>query len=148
MPPELNSVLSVAIPSFIAVVGSIIAAIYVRRSNREQNDTNAFQAVTDQLFKLNGELRTDLTEVKHKVIALEAAVAAKDAQIERLETDLEDTGSKWRSSCPFLDGSRTTSSSSSPRGRPWMYRHRHPTPLSTGRPICNAWRRPGVRAAL
>lgn len=96
MPPELNSVLSVAIPSFIAVVGSIIAAIYVRRSNREQNDTNAFQAVTDQLFKLNGELRTDLTEVKHKVIALEAAVAAKDAQIERLETDLEDTGSKWR----------------------------------------------------
>lgn len=100
---NLATILSVAIPSIIALIGVVLANWWLRRSQREANkntatanDTNAFQVVTDQLFKLNGELASKLDAVEKKVKTLEDAVAAKDQKIETLEEELEQTDGQLR----------------------------------------------------
>lgn len=100
---NLVNILSVAIPSVIAVVGVLISAWMLRRSSRESNkntatanDTNAFKVVTDQLFADNAALREDVNGLKEEVKQLREAVQAKDSKIEQLEDELEDTDSKWR----------------------------------------------------
>lgn len=84
----MEGLLPVIIPLVTAVLGSLITAGLLRRSSKEANDTNAFQVVTTQLFKLNSELRTELDEVKLEVKELRKADFEKEARIESLEEDL------------------------------------------------------------
>lgn len=100
---NLAQILSVAIPSVIAVIGVWLSALYLRKSQRESNvntananDTNAFKVVTDQLFADNAVLRGELAELREEVTALKESVATKDETIGRLEDELEDTDNKWR----------------------------------------------------
>ena len=96
MSPELQGWLSILVPSALAVLGVWISSMYLRRSNKEGNNTNAFQAVTDQLFKLNAGLTARVEELDKELKQVKVDMAAKDERIERLEDELEDTDKKWR----------------------------------------------------
>lgn len=100
---QLSPLLSIALPSLIAVTGVIIGAVYLRKSQREANknaananDANAFKVVTDQLFADNAVLRQGLATVTQKVTQLELDIRAKDVRIGDLEDDLEDTQKSLR----------------------------------------------------
>ena len=77
---ELTALLPILIPSVIAVIGSIIAALIAAKRGKESNNTDAFQAVTDQLFQLNTDLRLDLEKVKAEVVLLKEQNVLKDAE--------------------------------------------------------------------
>lgn len=86
VPPDYG-LLSIIIPSIISVTGILLAAWWLRRSNSESNkteakkgDTNAFQVVTDQLFKLNEELNDKIAGIEAEVKGLKAKVEAKEAE--------------------------------------------------------------------
>lgn len=76
----MDNLLPIIIPAVITIVGSIITAIIVGRRNKEANNTDAFQAVTDQLFELNKDLRTDVENLKKEVADLRTDNEAKDAE--------------------------------------------------------------------
>lgn len=92
----LWNLLSIVVPSLIAVIGVVLAARWVRQSSRESNstesrktDNDAFKIVTDQLFALNEDLQTRLTAVENEVKVLKAEKTA-------LEAELESTEQKWQ----------------------------------------------------
>lgn len=87
---EFN-ILQIIIPAMAATIASLITAFFLRRSSKETNDTNAFKIVTDQLFKLNGELRTELDEVKTKLNKVEATVDAQERELYTTRTELEES---------------------------------------------------------
>ena len=99
----LPEILSIVIPSLLAVIGVLGSAFYLRRSQREANnntaeanDTNAFKVVTDQLFADNKLLRDDVNGLKEEVRQLKDAVANKDEKIGALEEELEQTDARFR----------------------------------------------------
>lgn len=103
MNPTLLAILSIGIPSAIALVASWIGATLLRRSNRESNqntadanDTNAFKVVTDQLFADNAVLRGELGELRGEVKELKELVESKDVRNAELEGELEDTNRSLR----------------------------------------------------
>lgn len=77
---QFIALLPILIPSTIAVIGSIIAALIAARRGKESNNTDAFEAVTTQLFKLNTDLRTDVDGLKAEVILLKKQAIAKDEE--------------------------------------------------------------------
>lgn len=97
---DIIPLLSVAIPSLIATIGTVIGAHYLRRTTRERNaidqnvasdvnETNAFDIVTNKLFKLNEEQASRLKTLEDKVEGLEDALEAKDVTIASLRSDLD-----------------------------------------------------------
>lgn len=74
------AILPVAIPSLIAIIGSIIAALIASRRGKESNNTDAFEVVTKQLFQLNTDLRTDVDKLKSEVDDLKKLNIAKDEE--------------------------------------------------------------------
>lgn len=100
--PSWN-LLSIIVPSLTAVIGVIVAAFWLRQSNREQNKTeqtksgnDAFKIVTDQLFELNNGLRADMDNLKKTVFELQDKLRDRDQEVTRLEAALEETDQKWR----------------------------------------------------
>ena len=59
-----------------AVVASLITAAFLRRTGKEQNDTSAFTAITDKLFRL-------VEEAEERIANLEGEV--KELKLERAE---------------------------------------------------------------
>lgn len=103
-----TGLLSIAIPSLIALIASVIGYLLLRRSQAEKNridlelgsdanDTNSFKTVTDQLFRLNDDLRGDIEKLRVEVSTLMVEVASYKAQIGQLTEDLEETDQKLRS---------------------------------------------------
>lgn len=90
-----TALLSIVIPSLIAVGGVVLSAIYIRRSSREANqntananETNSFKVVTDQLLADNAVLRGEMGEIREKVKELEESIKTKDATIEGQRNDM------------------------------------------------------------
>lgn len=78
---DANAILPVVIAGVAAIVGSLITAYLLRRSNKEANDTNAFKVVTDQLFALNKELKLELDEVKSELSEVRATQEEQAQQL-------------------------------------------------------------------
>lgn len=76
----MDNLLPILIPSAIAAIVSIIAAILAGRRSKESNSTDAFEAVTAQLFKLNTDLRADVETLKREVAELRTDNTAKDEE--------------------------------------------------------------------
>lgn len=69
-------------------VASLITALFLRRSSRETNETNAFDVVTKQLFKMNEAQGLDIKELKAEVKELRVSDKEKGIRIEKLEIEL------------------------------------------------------------
>ena len=84
--------LPIIIPSVIALLASIVGYFLLRKSSKESNDTNAFSAVTDQLFRLNESLGKKIEDLERKVTSLEALATATEAEKDalKLKLDLEE----------------------------------------------------------
>lgn len=76
-------------PALVAAVVSIITALFLRRTSRESNETNAFKVVTDQLFALNKTLQEEQIQQAAEIRALRKADSDKEQRIERLEEELD-----------------------------------------------------------
>ena len=76
----ISALLPILIPSAIAAIVSIVAAILAGRRGKEANNTDAFEAVTEQLFKLNTDLRSDVDTLKKEVAQLRVDNVAKDLE--------------------------------------------------------------------
>lgn len=83
----LESILAIVFPIIGLVAGSVVTALFLRRSSKEENDTNAFKVVTDQLFALNEDLREDLTNVKKQVAVLETTVATQATELRTVQAE-------------------------------------------------------------
>lgn len=108
MDPAVFQALSFVFPSIITLIGVIVANLWIRRSARERNQndrevaddtngTNAFTTITNQLFKLNDDLREEVDTLKKQVGTLMRDAAHYKEQIGQLTEDLEETDKKWRS---------------------------------------------------
>lgn len=84
----MESLLPIIIPAAVGILASLITAVFIRRSSKESNETNAFKVVTDQLFALNKELRGEVDTLKGQVHDLRTADAQKESRIELLEIEL------------------------------------------------------------
>ena len=72
----------VIVAAMAAIIASLITAWFLRRSNKEANDTNAFKVVTDQLLALNAGFREELDEVKKELASVKATVALQEKELE------------------------------------------------------------------
>lgn len=93
---ETTQLLAIGIPSVIALVASVIGYFLLRRSSKESNDTNAFSAVTDQLFALNKVLTEKLTALELKVTKLEADKVQHEQENTELRRKLETVEAELR----------------------------------------------------
>lgn len=79
---NIESFTPVIIAAIIAAVVSVVTAALLRRTGKENNETNTFKVVTDQLFELNGELRKELDELKVEVKTLRTTVVTQEGELE------------------------------------------------------------------
>ena len=98
----MEALLPIIIPAIVGIAASLITALFLRRSSKEANDTNAFKIVTDQLFTLNKELRTEVDDLKSRVKDLTMADEAKEKRIENLETELDTSKKVARSLALYI----------------------------------------------
>lgn len=84
-----ESILPVLGAVLVAIVSSLITAGFLRRSSKEANDANAFKVVTDQLFALNDDLRTELDEVKKELGEVKATVKLQEKELESTRDQLD-----------------------------------------------------------
>jgi CHASE3 domain sensor protein len=85
----VENLLPIIIPSLIAMAVSVVGYFLIRKSSKESNDTNAFSAVTDQLFRLNESLGRKIEELEKKVTTLESLAAAVEAEKDGLKLKLD-----------------------------------------------------------
>lgn len=85
---DLTPLLAVIIPSIISLLGVLAGVTYLRKSNKESNDTSSFKTITDQLFRDNADLREQLGGVKLRVNELERTKKDNEERIEHLEDEL------------------------------------------------------------
>ena len=85
----LSWIAAVGIP-ISAVLAAWVTAVLVRRSNREANDVNAFKAVTDQLFELNGKLTERVDKLEAKLAERDVIIKSQDEAINLLEDELSE----------------------------------------------------------
>lgn len=80
----------VVVAALAAIVASLITAWFLRRSNKEANDTSAFKVVTDQLLALNAGFRSELDEVKRELKEVKNTVAAQEKELEATREGRDD----------------------------------------------------------
>ena len=93
---EISQILAIAIPSLVALFASVVGYFLLRKSSKESNDTNAFSAVTDQLFALNKILTDKLMDLEKKVLSLEADKALREHENDALKDKLDAVESELR----------------------------------------------------
>lgn len=86
---EVN-ILSLVIPSAIALIGIAIGHFLLRRSTRESNNTDAFTVVTDKLMVLVNNAEARIIKLEERVKELENALTAQESENKALH--LENTG--------------------------------------------------------
>lgn len=101
-PMAIPDLLAESIPSVITVLGVGFGVAYLRKTNKEQNQTSAFGLVTDQLFKLNDGFRADLELMRRDLKDVKSQLAEKDARIEGLEDELEEGSLLVRSLAQYI----------------------------------------------
>jgi hypothetical protein len=84
----MESLLPIIIPAAVGVLASLITALFIRRSSKEANDTNAFKVVTDQLLADNKALREETAELRVEIRELRNVAGTQDKRIETLENEL------------------------------------------------------------
>lgn len=71
----------------VAVISSLVTSGFLRRSNKEANDTTAFKTVTDQLFELNKTLHTDVDDLRAEVKELRGMVTIQEKELSTLRAE-------------------------------------------------------------
>lgn len=71
----------------VAVISSLVTSGFLRRSNKEANDTTAFKTVTDQLFALNETLHEDVEQLRGEVKELRGIVTVQEKELSALREE-------------------------------------------------------------
>lgn len=98
----MDQLLPVAIPLVTAIFASLITSWFLRRSNKEANDNNAFKVVTDQLFQLNDDLREEVAELRSEVKEVRGQLKTQATELEQTKDDLERARAENRSLSDYV----------------------------------------------
>lgn len=78
------------IPAILGLSAGVVGSLLMRKTNKESNETDAFEVVTRQLFQLNTDLRTDVEKLEKRVGRVEEERDAAKQENADLRGQLDD----------------------------------------------------------